>query len=82
LQAAAEAVCPDIAKALQLLNAQFGNSRMTGSGSAVFARLNEDQNQNCSTSAANLWLESLPPGWVGRVCVSQSAHPLLGWASD
>lgn len=80
LQAAAEAVCPDIAKALQLLNAQFGNSRMTGSGSAVFATLNE--NQNCSTSAASLWLESLPPGWVGRVCVSQSAHPLLGWASD
>ena len=80
LQAPAEAVCPDIAKALQLLNAQFGNSRMTGSGSAVFARLNE--NQNCSTSAASLWLESLPPGWVGRVCVSQSAHPLQGWASD
>lgn len=80
LQAAAEAVCPDIAQALQIMRARFGNSHMTGSGSGVFSKLNEMQ--NCSTSAVNLWLESLPAGWLGRVCVSQEVHPLMDWATD
>ncbi len=80
LQAAAQAECPDIAVALQKLFHEFGNSRMTGSGSAVFARLDQDQNYN--TSAAVRWLESLPTAWQGRVCVSQEAHPLVDWAAD
>jgi 4-diphosphocytidyl-2-C-methyl-D-erythritol kinase len=80
LQAAAEAVCPEIAQALRIMSVRFGHSRMTGSGSAVFSKLNEMQ--NCSTSAVNLWLESLPAGWLGRVCVSQAAHPLMEWAAD
>lgn len=80
LQAAAQAECPDITVALQKLFTEFGNSRMTGSGSAVFARLNQDQ--SCKISAAVRWLESLPTAWQGRVCVSQDAHPLRGWAAD
>ncbi len=38
LQAAASALCAEVVQAAELLQAQFGNSRMTGSGSAVFAR--------------------------------------------
>jgi 4-diphosphocytidyl-2-C-methyl-D-erythritol kinase len=80
LQAAAESVCPDISKASQQLLSRFGHAHMTGSGSAVFARLGKEH--NCSTPAVNIWIKSLPAGWVGRVCISQSTHPLLGWASD
>ena len=64
-----------------MLQARFGRSRMTGSGSAVFAPLDEKE-QNCSTSAASRWLETLPPAWQGRVCVSRVAHPLVAWAAD
>ena len=38
LQAAATAQCGEVAQAAALLEQRFGNSRMTGSGSAVFAR--------------------------------------------
>lgn len=88
LQAAAQAECPEITVALQMLSARFGNSRMTGSGSAVFARLNQNQNQNsekdkhCDLAAVSSWLDSLPTGWSGRWCVSLNAHPLWSWAAD
>jgi hypothetical protein len=39
LQAVAEARCPEVRKVAKWLHSQFGNSRMTGSGSAVFARV-------------------------------------------
>jgi 4-diphosphocytidyl-2-C-methyl-D-erythritol kinase len=41
LQPAAEAEFPQVAQAAGLLRQLFGNSRMTGSGSAVFANLEE-----------------------------------------
>ena len=37
LQPSAESQCPEVVEALIWLSARFGNSRMTGSGSAVFA---------------------------------------------
>ena len=73
LQAAAEDLCPDVARAAAGLFARFGNSRMTGSGSAVFARLDEDQAATASTGA---W----PAGWTSRTCRSLERHPLAGWA--
>ncbi|WP_047197442.1 4-(cytidine 5'-diphospho)-2-C-methyl-D-erythritol kinase [Caldimonas brevitalea] len=39
MQAAAQALCSEVGQACQLLERAYGNSRMTGSGSAVFARL-------------------------------------------
>ena len=75
LQAAAEALCPDMALAARLLQAAFGNSRMTGSGSAVFARAGTGDRPSATLPAA------LPSGWVGRMCRSLDAHPLIGWAS-
>ena len=72
LQPVAQALCPPIAEVARWLEARYGNSRMTGSGSAVFA-----------TVGANgvAWPEgSLPPGWSGRMCRSLAHHPLRDWA--
>lgn len=80
LQAPAEAVCPEVTQALKLLRIRYGNSRMTGSGSAVFART-----ENCpgtSDPPVATLPADLPPGWVGRQCRSLEIHPLCGWVRD
>jgi 4-diphosphocytidyl-2-C-methyl-D-erythritol kinase len=77
LQSVAEGQCPEVAQAARLLEGRFGNSRMTGSGSAVFARV-------ASTDAGEppvATLPDLPAGWVGRLCRGLSQHPLSGWAA-
>ena len=74
LQPPAEDRCPEVALAAEWLTRHFGNSRMTGSGSAVFAR-NGMHDQSLVTWPA----EPLPPGWMGRMCRSLDQHPLLDW---
>ena len=74
LQPPAEWSCKAVAKVAAWLQARFGNSRMSGSGSAVFARIGTD---DLSTAAA---LDALPAGWTGRMCRSLAHHPLAGWA--
>jgi 4-diphosphocytidyl-2-C-methyl-D-erythritol kinase len=76
LQSVAMRVAPEVQQALAMLERSFGNSRMTGSGSAVFARI--DANAVSSVAMP----QDLPVGWVGRVCRGWSEHPLLGWADD
>ena len=76
LQPPAEAHCADVATAAALLQRCFGNSRMTGSGSAVFARAGTGAEPTMAMPA------ELPPGWVGRMCRSLESHPLAGWATD
>jgi len=80
LQPPAQARSDEVAQAARLLEARFGNSRMTGSGSAVFARVDE------TTGTENSPLATMPPdlpaGWVGRMCRSLEQHPLAGWAQD
>lgn len=78
LQAPAEDRCPDVAQAARWLEARFGNSRMTGSGSAVFARVGESGLSQATSPA--LSAADMPPGWVGRSCRSLVQHPLKGWA--
>ena len=83
LQPPAEACCAEVAEAGRWLTARFGNSRMTGSGSAVFARAGssfDDDGMERPPSVA--FPQVLPAGWVGRMCRSLAHHPLLGWASD
>lgn len=75
LQPAAEAACPEVAQAARWLEARYGNSRMTGSGSAVFSRAGA-----CSPPMATLPADELPPGWVGRMCRGLEHHPLRDWA--
>ena len=82
LQAPAEAACAEVAQAAGLLHRCFGNSRMTGSGSAVFARASASI--TATTGAAErpiaLMPADMPAGWVGRMCRSLKQHPLVGWA--
>jgi 4-diphosphocytidyl-2-C-methyl-D-erythritol kinase len=75
LQAPAEDHCPEVAQAARWLEARFGNSRMSGSGSAVFARAGTGV-QPVATWGG----DDLPPRWVGRLCRSLDHHPLVGWA--
>ena len=76
LQPPAQDICPEITRAARLLETTFGNSRMTGSGSAVFARAGTDELPVATMPA------DLEAGWVGRMCRSLERHPLAGWATD
>ncbi|CAN5418549.1 4-(cytidine 5'-diphospho)-2-C-methyl-D-erythritol kinase [soil metagenome] len=91
LQPPAMSVCTEIGQAADLLERAFGNSRMTGSGSAVFAWADAGSNAICkpdgepdSKSVKELntgaWPPELAPGWVSRMCSSLPEHPLFGWA--
>jgi 4-diphosphocytidyl-2-C-methyl-D-erythritol kinase len=75
LQPVAEALEPEVAQAARWLAERYGNGRMTGSGSAVFARVGID-----AAPMAIGALEDLPAGWVGRSCRSLASHPLAAWA--
>ena len=81
LQLPAQDRCPEVAQAARWLEARYGNSRMTGSGSAVFARV-ETNKGTANPPLATLPAGELPPGWVGRMCRSLDAHPLVDWAAD
>ena len=76
LQPPAQDLCPEIGRAARRLEATFGNSRMTGSGSAVFARAGTDEQPVAAMPA------ELEAGWVARMCRSLERHPLAGWATD
>jgi len=77
LQAAAEDLCPDVSRALALLHDAYGDSRMTGSGSAVFARAGQAKEGSLPPAAMPVdW----PAGWSGRMCRSLERHPLGSWA--
>lgn len=79
LQPPAEAACTEVAQAARWLQERFGNSRMTGSGSAVFARVGMDASIPATwpLGDASAW----PDGWVGRLCRGLDQHPLVEWAS-
>jgi 4-diphosphocytidyl-2-C-methyl-D-erythritol kinase len=76
LQPVAQRRCDEVGKAAEWLRSRFGNSRMSGSGSAVFARAGTGDQPMATWSA-----QELPPRWVGRMCRSLATHPLQGWAS-
>jgi 4-diphosphocytidyl-2-C-methyl-D-erythritol kinase len=84
LQPPAQEYSSEVAQAATLLEARFGNSRMTGSGSAVFARAGarkiDEQGNECRPTAT--LPAEFPPGWAGRMCRSLERHPLVGWAPD
>jgi 4-diphosphocytidyl-2-C-methyl-D-erythritol kinase len=75
LQPVAEAQCPEVRAVAEWLQGRFGNSRMTGSGSAVFARVDTEEPPLAARPSA-----SLPGDWLARMCGSLDQHPLLGWA--
>ena len=75
LQIPAQQMCPEVAQAARWLEARFGNSRMTGSGSAVFARVGTEVPPDQAFPQ-----HGLPTAWVGRMCRSLTEHPLRAWA--
>jgi 4-diphosphocytidyl-2-C-methyl-D-erythritol kinase len=75
LQPIVQSCCPQVLDSANWLAQRFGNSRMTGSGSAVFARVGFED----STVGP---LTDVPPQSVGRVCCSLERHPLSGWTNQ
>lgn len=71
LQPVASSICPDVHKALQVLGHSGLDGKMTGSGTAVFAR--------CIPGTS---LNSVPDHWQVRKCSNLDFHPLKGWASS
>lgn len=72
LQPVAQEMLPELGKVLNWYTIQGLKPRMTGSGSAVFALLQDD-----------VTIE-LPPStnWQFRVCQTLAQHPLLGWVQQ
>jgi 4-diphosphocytidyl-2-C-methyl-D-erythritol kinase len=77
LQVVAQRLCPGVTEALDWLAAQGLRGRMTGSGSAVFAHV-----QQAVDPLRWAGLRSVPGPFQVRVCSSLDTHPLLGWASS
>ncbi|WP_428420243.1 4-(cytidine 5'-diphospho)-2-C-methyl-D-erythritol kinase [Methylibium sp.] len=75
LQTPAEAYSMEVGQALVLLRARYGASRMSGSGSAVFAEAGTGD----TPTVAMMDAASLPPSWVGRMCRGLTVHPLALW---
>lgn len=71
LQPVAQTLCPDVKKAIDLLEAHGLQGRMTGSGSAVFAPI-----------AQTMKMPTAPSDWIIKVCHNLEIHPLQGWAKD
>jgi 4-diphosphocytidyl-2-C-methyl-D-erythritol kinase len=72
LQPVARALCPSVAQGLDWLGRLCLVGRMTGSGSAVYARIPE----TIQTIA-----EAPGHDWQVRFCNNLPAHPLCGWAT-
>jgi 4-diphosphocytidyl-2-C-methyl-D-erythritol kinase len=79
LQPVAVAQCAQVGAALGWLVERFGHGRMTGSGSAVFARI-DSGSPSAATPPADDPFADLPEGWTGRRCRSLARHPLADWA--
>lgn len=71
LQPVAQVLCPEVRQALQWLEYQGLQARMTGSGSAVFALVDTDA-----------VLPEPPTGWQLQICSNLEIHPLSGWVSS
>jgi 4-diphosphocytidyl-2-C-methyl-D-erythritol kinase len=71
LQAVAQKLCPGVNQALEWLESQGLNGRMTGSGSAVFAQLLQ-----------NVEIGNAPDALQVKVCSNMDVHPLVGWATS
>ena len=70
LQAVALRLCPEVNQALKWLENQSLQPRMTGSGSAVFAKIEP-----------STVLPHPPDGWTWRICSNLEVHPLHRWVS-
>ena len=68
LQSTAEALCPDVKKVLNWLDLHKLRGRMTGSGSAVFAKISHQVD-----------FSQAPGEWQVKQCENLQTHPLKDW---
>jgi 4-diphosphocytidyl-2-C-methyl-D-erythritol kinase len=79
LQAVAQKLCPDMSTALNWLENLGLQPRMTGSGSAVFARVGEeDLSRFAELSMSEL--SNAPKNAIVKLCSNLAEHPLKSWA--
>ena len=69
LQSVAMQLCPGVSQAIDWLKTLGLVGKMTGSGSAVFARTRYDTD-----------LKNAPAFFQVKLCQGLSVHPLFGWA--
>ena len=70
LQPVAQQLCTALSQSLDWLAAHQLQGRMTGSGSAVFARLPKD---------VSVDFQAAPSDWIVHQCRNLSQHPLANW---
>ena len=82
LQAVAQKLCPDVSTALNWLE-NLGSlalkPRMTGSGSAVFAHVNDDDVKRKESQLVEF--SGAPKNATIRLCSNLAEHPLKSWAN-
>ncbi|MDO4723133.1 MAG: 4-(cytidine 5'-diphospho)-2-C-methyl-D-erythritol kinase [Comamonadaceae bacterium] len=78
LQPVAQILCPEIKKAIDWLSGQGFQARMTGSGSAVFARVPQDCSQEHLLNVLAA-AQSASSAWMVRLCNTLQSHPLSDW---
>jgi 4-diphosphocytidyl-2-C-methyl-D-erythritol kinase len=79
LQSCATSHSSQVQQALDMLAREFGASRMSGSGSAVFAEIGLTPDADLSGRMQRL-LATVPAGWTIRRCEGLASHPLREWA--
>jgi 4-diphosphocytidyl-2-C-methyl-D-erythritol kinase len=82
LQRSAQAHSAEVSQALSLLEHHVGPSRMSGSGSAVFACAGLLPGASEKSDGWRQVLATLPQTWTARWCRSLDEHPLSGWSKD
>ena len=75
LQAVAQKLCPDVSTALNWLVELGLQPRMTGSGSAVFAHVSEDD------VSRFVEFQDAPKNAIVKLCSNLAEHPLKSWAN-
>lgn len=68
LQTPAMAHSTEVVQALEIMQGRFGNSRMTGSGSAVFSWVEPSQQQPTASSFSPADVGLTDRTWAGRLC--------------
>jgi len=71
LQPVAQVLCPEITEAINWLGSFGLSPRMTGSGSAVFAKIPD-----------GVLIDSAPHDWQMRICSNMAVHPQAGWTAS
>ncbi len=82
LQRSAQAHSAEVSQALSLLEHHVGASRMSGSGSAVFACAGLTPGASARSEGWQQVLATLPQTWTARWCHGLDEHPLSGWSKD